>query len=79
VEERKRVYDELRSKGIFTQVHYIPVHYMPYYQQLGYKRGDYPIAEAYYERALSLPMYPTLSEAQQEFVIEQINRLTLES
>ena len=45
---------------------------MPYYKNLGYKNGDFPLSEKYYEYCLSLPMYPTLSEEQQSFVIESI-------
>ena len=71
-EHRKKLYDFLRSKNIFCQVHYIPVHTLPYYQQLGWKTGDFPNAESYYERCLSLPMYPTLSNEDQTRVIEAI-------
>jgi dTDP-4-amino-4,6-dideoxygalactose transaminase len=46
---------------------------MPYYKQFGWKEGDMPVAEKYYEQCLSLPMYPTLSIAEQEYVIDQIN------
>lgn len=69
---RKEVYDHLRKHKIFAQVHYIPVHLQPYYQDLGFKKGDYPNAEAYYEQCLSLPMYPTLTEEEQAFVIETV-------
>lgn len=72
VENRKGLYDYLRENNIFAQVHYIPVHTMPYYQSLGYKKGDYPNAENYYESCLSIPMYPTLTEEEQDFVIEKI-------
>jgi UDP-4-amino-4,6-dideoxy-N-acetyl-beta-L-altrosamine transaminase len=72
VEKRKELYDYLRSKNIFCQVHYIPVHTMPYYKQLGNKKGDFPNAEYYYDKCLSLPMYPTLKPEEQQFVIEQI-------
>ena len=50
-------------------VHYIPVHTQPYYRQLGFKFGDFPRAEDYYARALSIPLYPTLTQAQQDEVI----------
>jgi UDP-4-amino-4,6-dideoxy-N-acetyl-beta-L-altrosamine transaminase len=70
--KRKALYDYLRTKNIFCQVHYIPVHTMPYYQQFGWKKGDFVISEAYYEGCLSLPMYPTLSNEQQEYVITSI-------
>ena len=72
VEDRKGLYDYLRENNIFTQVHYIPVHLQPYYKKLGWRKGDFPIAEAYYEKALSLPMFPTLSDEEQDFVIDKI-------
>ena len=72
VDKRRELYDILRNSGIYSQVHYIPVHTMPYYQTLGWKKGSMPVAEAYYEQCLSLPMYPTLSDDEQEFVIKTI-------
>lgn len=72
IENRKELYDYLRSKNIFVQVHYIPVHLMPYYKQFGWKKGDFPNAENYYEHCLSIPMYPTLTQEEQEFVIKEI-------
>lgn len=72
VNNRKALYEALRKESIYTQVHYIPVHTMPYYKALGNKKGDMPLAEAYYERCLSLPMYPTLSDEEQDFVIEKV-------
>ncbi|GAB3960887.1 UDP-4-amino-4,6-dideoxy-N-acetyl-beta-L-altrosami ne transaminase [Spirosoma harenae] len=73
VDDRKGLYDFLRTKNIMAQVHYIPVHLMPYYQQFGWKPGDFPHAEHYYARCLSLPMFPTLTDAEQEYVINSIN------
>ncbi|SEW03545.1 UDP-4-amino-4,6-dideoxy-N-acetyl-beta-L-altrosamine transaminase [Chitinophaga arvensicola] len=73
VADRLGLYNYLRTKNIFAQVHYFPTHLMPYYQQFGWKQGDFPMAEAYYSECLSLPMYPTLDHAQQQFVIDQIN------
>jgi len=72
IDDRKGLYDYLREHNIFTQVHYIPVHLQPYYKKLGWEKGDFPIAEAYYEKALSLPMFPTLSTEEQDFVINKI-------
>ena len=65
---RKGVFDILRQAGIGTQVHYIPVHTQPYYQELGFKQGNFPIAENYYARTLSLPLFADLTYAQQERV-----------
>lgn len=72
VDRRKELYDYLRSKDIFAQVLYIPAHTMPYYQKLGWKKGDLPVAEEYYEHCLALPMYPTLTEEEQEYVIDNV-------
>jgi UDP-4-amino-4,6-dideoxy-N-acetyl-beta-L-altrosamine transaminase len=72
VEDRKGLFEYLRENNIFTQVHYIPIHLQPFYEDKGFNKGDLPIAEAYYEKALSLPIYPTLKEKQQTFVIEKI-------
>lgn len=69
-ENRKGLYDYLRAKNIFCQVHYIPVHTMPYYRELG--SFTLPIAEDYYYKCLSLPMYPTLTEDEQQYVINSI-------
>lgn len=69
-EERRLLYDQLRAQGVYAQVHYIPVHLQPYYKQLGWRKGDLPVAEAYYEQCLSLPMYPELTLAEQLQVIE---------
>jgi len=71
-EQRKALYDFLRALNIFTQVHYIPCHLHPYYRGRGWKKGDLPVAEAYYEKCLSLPLYPSLTDEQQTFVIQAI-------
>ena len=74
VENRKGLYDFLHSKGILAQIHYVPVHTMPYYKNIGYLDAGLIHAEKYYSRCISLPMYPTLSNEEQDFVIEQINQ-----
>jgi UDP-4-amino-4,6-dideoxy-N-acetyl-beta-L-altrosamine transaminase len=71
-DDRLGLYNYLRSKNIFAQVHYVPTHLMPYYKKQGFKEGDYPNAEKYYSRCLSLPMYPTLQDKEQDYVIETI-------
>ena len=69
---RKQVFDALRAAGIRVQVHYLPVHLHPYYERLGFRRGAFPLAEAYYEGALSLPLYPALDAADQDRVAEAL-------
>lgn len=65
----RQVFERLREQGIGVNLHYIPVHTQPYYQRLGFQPGDFPRAEAYYAEAISLPLYPGLSEAQQNKVV----------
>ena len=72
VNDRLGLYDYLRSCKIFAQVHYVPVHLQPYYRQIGYQKGDMPVAERYYEHCLSLPMYPTLTDEEQQYVIDRV-------
>lgn len=74
VDNRLGLYNELRKNRIHAQIHYIPVHLMPYYQKMGWKKGDFPKAEKYYSGCISLPMFPTLTDDEQDFVIECINR-----
>ena len=69
---RKALYDYLREYQIFAQVLYIPAHTMPYYKSLGHKEGECPIAEDYYTRCLALPMYPSLTDEEQQHVIDTI-------
>jgi UDP-4-amino-4,6-dideoxy-N-acetyl-beta-L-altrosamine transaminase len=71
-DRRKELYAYLHEHGIRAQVHYIPVHTMPYYLSLGWKKGDFPVAEAYYEKCLSLPMYPTLAAEDQDYIIRKV-------
>ena len=72
VTRRRELYDYLRERGIYAQVHYIPVHTMPYYQDIGYEDADLSRSEAYYAGALSLPMYPSLTDEEQEYVIQAV-------
>jgi len=66
---QQQVFDLLRENGIGVNLHYIPVHTQPYYQQLGFKQGDFPVAEQYYKEAISLPMFHLMSFEQQDKVI----------
>jgi UDP-4-amino-4,6-dideoxy-N-acetyl-beta-L-altrosamine transaminase len=74
VENRKELYDFLHSKGVLAQIHYVPVHTMPYYKNIGYTDASLIHAENYYSKCISLPMYPTLSDDEQSFVIQQVNQ-----
>ena len=71
----REVFDGMRAAGVGVNLHYIPIHLQPYYRELGFKPGDFPQAEGYYAGALSLPMYPGLSEAQQDHVVDSLRGL----
>jgi len=64
----------LIDKKIGVNLHYIPVHMQPYYKEMGFKVGDFPEAEKYYREAVSLPIYPSLTEEKQNIVIEEVKR-----
>jgi UDP-4-amino-4,6-dideoxy-N-acetyl-beta-L-altrosamine transaminase len=72
VEDRLGLYNQLKVNGIFAQIHYYPVHLMPYYKNLGWKENDLPFVETYYQKCISLPMYPTLTNEEQEYVINTV-------
>lgn len=72
---RAQLFAELRARGIGVQVHYIPIHTQPYYQALGFRKGDFPHAEAYYEQTISLPLYPSMSDAEQDRVVAILTEL----
>jgi dTDP-4-amino-4,6-dideoxygalactose transaminase len=69
---RRAVFDALRGSGVMVQVNYIPVHWHPLFQDLGYRRGMCPVAERYYSEEISLPMYAGLSETDQDRVIDAV-------
>ncbi len=75
VPERRRIYDGLRAAGIGVQVHYVPVHHHPISADIGLKPGELPHCDGLYERLLSLPIYPSLTESQQDTVVEELSRL----
>ncbi len=71
---RRQVFESLRAQGVGVNVHYIPVHTQPYYRAMGFSEGGFPEAEAYYAQAISLPMYPTMTEDQQDQVVQALAR-----
>lgn len=73
--EHRRIFHKLRESNIGVNLHYIPVHTHPYYQKLGFVWGDFPNSEHYYKKAISLPIFPTLTENEQTFVIENVKKL----
>jgi len=72
VGNRKELYNKLREESIYAQIHYVPLHTMPYYKELYPQQEALPVSEAYYSRCISLPMYPTLTLEEQAFVIESV-------
>jgi UDP-4-amino-4,6-dideoxy-N-acetyl-beta-L-altrosamine transaminase len=69
---RSKIFDDLRSRGIGVNVHYMPVHLHPYYRDLGFARGQYPESEAYGDTAITLPLYPTMTEELQDRVVSSV-------
>jgi UDP-4-amino-4,6-dideoxy-N-acetyl-beta-L-altrosamine transaminase len=74
----RQIFDSLRAQGIGVNLHYIPVHTQPYYQALGHKAGDYPEAERYYSEAISLPMYPGMTDEQIVRTVEAVKAALFE-
>lgn len=74
---RAEVFAGLRDAGIGANVHYIPIHTQPHYERLGFERGDYPHSERYYDRAITIPLFPAMTDEQQDFVIEALKRLAV--
>ena len=76
---RVELFKLAQRHGINLQVHYIPIHLQPYYQKnLGYKKGDFPVAEKVYDKEISLPLYPNLTISQQDLVIKLIRQFISE-
>jgi len=74
---RDQIIDELQELGIGTAVHFIPLHYHPYYQsRWNYRIGDFPIAERYFDRCISLPLFPGMTVDEIDYVVDTLRRLT---
>jgi dTDP-4-amino-4,6-dideoxygalactose transaminase len=71
----RQVFDELRQRNIGVNLHYIPVHLQPYYRRLGFAPGQYPQAEAYGETAITLPLYPAMTDRQQDSVVAALKEI----
>jgi len=70
--KRKEFFDYLRAANIGVNVHYIPIHLQPYYKKLGFKAGEFPAAEEFYARGISIPLFPELTGDEQEYIVEKI-------
>ena len=71
---RREVYERMRAAGIGVQVNYIPVYWHPVFEDLGYRRGMCPVAEAFYAEEISLPLFPDLTDDDQDRVIDEIGK-----
>jgi len=69
---RVKLFAELLRRGIIPQVHYIPIHRQPYYQKLGYRKGDFPEVEKYYDQALTLPLFPAMKDSEVRYVVQTV-------
>ena len=74
-DKKKLIFSRLREKGLWVQIHYIPVYWQPYYQQLGYRKGICPEAENFYQREISIPLYPSMSDRSIKYTIDTLLRV----
>tara|TARA_B100001093_G_scaffold519940_1_gene611586 strand:+ start:2435 stop:3595 length:1161 start_codon:yes stop_codon:yes gene_type:complete len=74
---QKQIYNEIRNNNVLVNILYIPVHRQPYYENLGFKKNDFPVAENFYQEVICIPMYPTLQDKHQEYVIETIRKVMI--
>jgi len=73
---RKKIFETLQNEGLGVQVHYLPLHLQPFYKtKFGYKKGDFPIAERYYERAITLPLFPKMTDQEVKRVIKIFKKI----
>jgi perosamine synthetase len=74
---KKQLFEELKTRGLYLQVHFIPVHLQPFYKKLGFKENDYPKAENYYKQTISLPLYPTLKNKDITYITDTIKKIAI--
>lgn len=72
---KQQIFEELKKENLFLQIHYIPVHTQPYYKKLGFKEGDFPLAEQYYKKTISLPMYQNLKSNDVKSIVKIIKKV----
>lgn len=75
VKTHRKLVTQLRANKIIGHVHYIPIHLQPYYQNMGFKKGDFPAAETYYRSSITLPLYPDLQEEHLEYITDTIHKI----
>ncbi|MEK7124271.1 MAG: UDP-4-amino-4,6-dideoxy-N-acetyl-beta-L-altrosamine transaminase [Patescibacteria group bacterium] len=75
-ENRRKIFEDLQKQGIGVQVHYMPLHLHPFYREkFGYKKGDFPMAEKYYEGAITIPLFPKMTDEQLDYVINSVKKI----
>jgi dTDP-4-amino-4,6-dideoxygalactose transaminase len=72
---RKQVFDKLRENGVGVNVHYIPIHLHPYYKKLQFKEGDFPNSEFYYNQAITIPLFHSMTLKQQDYIVNTLKRI----
>ena len=70
-----QVYNQLIKNDIAVNLHYTPVHRHPYYESLGFKKNDFPNSESFHKEIISIPIYPTLKDEQQKYIVETIKKV----
>jgi len=73
--DKKALFSQMRKLGINLNLHYLPVHTQPYYKQLGFSEGNFPVSEHYYKEVFTLPLYYSLTEAQQDYIVESLKEV----
>jgi dTDP-4-amino-4,6-dideoxygalactose transaminase len=71
---RKQIFNKFVENGVNVNVHYIPIHMQPYYQQFGFKEGDFPNSEAYYACTISIPLFYGMTDSQQDRVVSILKK-----
>ena len=74
---KAQIFEEMRARGVTLNLHYIPVHTQPYYERLGHRAEECPSAMEYYAEAFTLPLYYRLTDAQQDFVVENLKAVLI--
>lgn len=69
---KRQIFEEMKERGVVLNLHYIPVHRQPYYEKLGFRQGDFPHSEKYYEEAFTLPLYYSLANDEQDYIVESL-------
>ena len=71
---RQQIYKSMLEQGVGVNIHYMPVHLQPYYRNMGFSPGDFPVAEDYHSRTITLPLFPAMSLADQRKVVDALVR-----